>query len=1179
MKNLLIIFLIHIFSLAGNAQLPRAFNVQLRTFLNDSKLYMSARVVDPANHIGSDYKSIYFEKVFTSGVSIVNQLNELKVKNKIDDKKFFEIIERLTEVQSRTKIEFFTYNPSNSNLQPSRAEAKSYAAYEMKRIRDASNSTRSEQKNTNAKPEKSETLKEVKPNEPNKKSTGSSSSSQVTPLGSLLLEVRQLKSVMRRSLGSEKSQRDIKIVLKRKKVFYDKGGAVVELFNQVESTITSPDIKRAIIKDINHCLERGRLKFATGFNNGKFLRNPLDFKNYLSTHYNIDMMRASYLSLTGPKTWGQFKANASDKLRKTREKINSFSAHFGRQLRDFSIATLGLGALSAFSQENPIGLEQAINQSLDPIGIGSFGFFVAGSLVTTNYINKKLKPQKFIPKQLTSYSGMVVGSLLSTVIHELIIDHTSGDFSSCRDGDYEACDRAHEKWFSRDKYAGYIPLTGGLVAAAAGAGSITAAASFGSKVTVQILERKKALKALATFKALTPTGMFLTVGNFFIFLKVHKYTGPIVKETWNNLNFNYLGWSQSDELKSDKDIYSQFSRTKVSNDEYMNWLDEGLQNPEEFQAYASSDQYLNCLANSRLELSPLARSRAGARASNIEDPKKIFDCNLRYSPEKIIKTDYAFNKEKNNLILENFQQRQLNWQLLVGNFSETYELSKSLYEQVFNLKNNKDSELVLSNNNELDIINLRKYVQSLSSSEGERIIKEHYPTNKDYIEALKAKALLDKQREDNSYEDKNYRRQAQDARFGHIADFIIYSMACGPDLEGKSEGTIPLEVKSENIAEVKFIKNSFGSSLEFLPPKVTLGSRKICSSIQNQFLNTAVVNRGSSLDTIENKLNNRNDVFVGPWFDENGKRYDNLSQYVFENLDPKLVALEKESQEGFQLWDQKILPSTEDVWQNFDDAYVQLIKKYLLPTLINIDFAEEKTPCQKLKNRNCKTFNKLLYSQKVASHEKSRYLNKSYTRAYNAVERVKKLVHLSRLVSTQKDKQDIENKFNTYLTNFHGVIEHHKAQLHHWNNNINFYESEDIEEDVLGLLVEPLNEIKSILFDQEMGNYVEIPYSADVLYEAASGSKCDWQTLSWLQDELEIVIEDIELSVEVKSPFRKLVCNDSEYAKARLKALEKQNFYAIILEQGLHSLIKETIDYLQLVLNLTNTIGYKKQGD
>ena len=61
--------------------------------------------------------------------------------------------------------------------------------------------------------------------------------------------------------------------------------------------------------------------------------------------------------------------------------------------------------------------------------------------------------------------------------------------------------------------------------------------------------------------------------------------------------------------------------------------------------------------------------------------------------------------------------------------------------------------------------------------------------------------------------------------------------------------------------------------------------------------------------------------------------------------------------------------------------------------------------------------------------------------------------------------------------------------------------------------------------------------------------------------------------------YRNLTCADKKYAQQMLTRANNETFYQNLISAQLKVLKTELVDYLQLIINLTNTIGYKTEGE
>jgi len=556
--------------------------------------------------------------------------------------------------------------------------------------------------------------------------------------------------------------------------------------------------------------------------------------------------------------------------------VRRAGSSFFSQYLAFCVSEGILSAASVAAKSNPVALEQAGQSCFSILGALGFMAFMGGNHAT----QKLLAYSKRLPDFVKSSAGMGVGLLASSVVHEMLEDLFHGDWHLCRTGEPsperdESCRLAKGRWLSGDKYRSYTP------------NAVSLLGSFGMTVVTQKLfvhiigaETAKRLgSAISSFgrrRWVAPGAWGLSVVHFTLFFIWERIFSPPVLSAWGGLNFKHWGFSESESLRDSKGELSHRLRTYKEQLQEEEWFSEQLQeDPSVFLPGASS----SCQQPIFMDKRPWFREvRPG------DFSKEYETCLRREKIDALVANRFAFQKERTKLITQAFSGKQQNWYALLGDFMESYEITFSFLKQLVQMK--------------------QLYQQGkLTDAELEEAL------SKDYIRGVF-------ERFTRGPKNAKVEKKLLGAKFNHIGDYVLYGLICGPDIpdaDGNGTNLTGLDKKKKNPAGAEFVKTPLGSSFEFIPPKVTNTDRDICKYFGGP---------------------REKKIYSGEWKDANGKTYDSVGRFLFDNLDPEIVnAQELDVDSEFDWWDSHIDPHIAKVWVSYDEAYKKLIKSQLIPIL------------------------------------------------------------------------------------------------------------------------------------------------------------------------------------------------------------------------------------------------------
>ena len=851
-----------------------------------------------------------------------------------------------------------------------------------------------------------------------------------------------------------------------------------------------------------------------------------------------------------------------------RTRVINWTKMFAQQLFSFSAAQLILSTGTSFTLSNPVGLQQSIQSVKDPYGIASFAGFVWGHQKTNQILSAKTP----LPPSLTNFVGMGVGMLLSSTLYELFIDT---DLRECWLSNNEnACYAAGERWLTRDKYVGYLPEIVSLGISAAGSHSISSGLIRGIQKTLSRENALKFVNTLRTASLFSLPGLAVNTANFVIFLGLHHMVSPVVQHFWDPFNFNHLGWQLSEEHKKDKPKAATYIRSYQKNESEMEWLKNNIE-----ELLDHKYNYDTCMEEESLHKRSLTM---------IEIAKDT--CERRGNPSLIIETDYAFEKASDKLLIRSFEEKQMNWNLLLASYAEVYGVSKKIYRLIRDAKL-KEISLKTKADDPQSKESLEKFYEIAANVFSEQNLRSNFDKNGFTKNGFTASETTRP-------------KSINGVNVKSLIDYILYNMACGSDVEHISYQTQD-EENFVNISGVEMIKTPLGSSLEFIPPRITPRDPRICTN-----RSTRVFRLTKNYKDIQEKIKNGNDVYVGGWHSSlNQKEYPNLFSYIFENINDDFLYTEESSDE-FIWWNEKVETPTVKVWQQYESTYKELIKIELLPKLFGYEYrvSKDSSIYQKVKAEINSWIDSSLEpsgsdfmdskrlgitEQNFNSEEPSTdsaeigLIEKSYQRLEEDTHLLIDLAKENRILSSQ-----MEDNLNHRLRLMREEMNYHKNMLQVWNNSIRVYPR---EENLKSFIKEILLLSKSISKEIIALTLIEVDYTDDEIKYLYERLKCEHITthkeqfpyaLSFLlttpnkKEESDITPNSTEEEVQ-DSLTRfdgQLTCEDLQSVESTIRN-EYESFIEANHISGLMLSInqvtnKRIVDYMSLLTLLTRNLGF-----
>ncbi len=860
---------------------------------------------------------------------------------------------------------------------------------------------------------------------------------------------------------------------------------------------------------------------------------------------------------------------STEVLRLTGKVQSKYVTYFKRFALEFKQAfpafTAAQGIIAAGDvKHNPMAIEQFLEQFKDPfLMTSSFGVFIGGSHLAQAGLGSKFAKKHIgnVSPGLMGNIGLGTGMFVSAVYTEIYNDIKNGVIGQCiadykiptdiskrkkeveaaitagtasndelvaiedqieaqkeifNENKSKACFDANQKWGQHDKYVNYTPDVTSLLAAAYLNHKTTA-------IGVKIMDKAtfgKMIPSLRAFGAANPAGAFIYMtGNFVIFMKIHHKIMPYFLRPWNHINFSYLGFANSPDLKNAKaKVHSKYLRTYKANKGQVKWLEDNVNNLDNYLNPASLVQ---CLENAK----KVTLKRAMKLAVPITAVKELYNqkaraehCHQYYNPALIIENDYAFNKERKRLRLDSFSTKQANWFQFLGDFSRRSSDAKRIYNEILRLK----KEFVPTSD--------QKYPEELNMD----YFRDHFDDQKE-----------------------SYPKRANNIDFHHMSEYYIFQMACGPSMDtAPGFGTSLLDPRP-NLAGIDYIKTPFGSSLEFVPPKVTTTDRSICDTKKFHNTKQALIFKRK---TSHIKPEDINGVFNSYWLDRTRRNksnqgeeveqfeYNNLAEYVFDNIDPKF-ALEifdadeiPENNEDYS-WSTTVVDTLNMVWANYEDAYVHLVKDELVPMIIKTRAKGSISSISHQLSNSYKSFLRALDLKPLLPETETRLM--------------KKLDLLSKTVKSLKMSTPLfEQSISDLKEHLDGEFKKHTKHIQSWDNGYNLEDSSSTLSDKVIDLIRQLDTSRLVL------DHDAFYYSKYALFEVASDN-CDSALISDVQNLLRKKYSQIKIiSCQQKALANNLLFN--------IDIIERKE--ALVNEQ-LKIIAQEIQDYYKMINELLGTIG------
>lgn len=659
------------------------------------------------------------------------------------------------------------------------------------------------------------------------------------------------------------------------------------------------------------------------------------------------------------------------------------TAHFTTQYISFSMA-MGIIALSQIgvqsslqavglgqgAQTDPNAFENWEKQTFNLLGAEGFAFFMLGSHSTIELL-KNLHfgfghgdiPAHLMPTYL-NFLGMTAGSVAQSLFMDL---HNDKDVWACVRPYYDsslkpnpqACEQMRANWITKGKILQYTPsilsMLGSTAISSAIQSSLSTVANSESIVAngenglgriahikfkgASLVEKSRVGRVIAKGMRFFPVKL-VGLGDFVMFLLVDTYvTQEPINQGWQNLRSHYVdinAW-----LNKSANLHAEFFWPKEGSIQAIaNAFDVEATNP-----YTAHLYYMDmlkkmqetgwkkpagpetCVPKSVIEAAKeddINNHWLPARwwmQSERRKSQQQLSCEVLSRPADLLTRYGEVGREWRGVVMSPFSSAQNNWITMLSQFTSIYgssmKLAGYLAEQKFNAvyKQAKDKP-DLSREALAKIIGvpLAGAKNAPAEAEGEQ-----------------------KDKGNSMFLDNTWMPTPE------VIDFVVAGFSCGPDvkLDPSKVSVLPIpqwfdalySAAARNITSPSYMTTPWGSSLHFVPPKLTNKGRALCENVPNSLFDTVNIMTGGWLPSLyEPKVLN---PFTGPFVDEDKKSYDTMADYLFDNLDPEIYK-PMGAYSGFPTWwsNHMTKPIT-PVYQKYADVYNNLITAKYLPLLFD----------------------------------------------------------------------------------------------------------------------------------------------------------------------------------------------------------------------------------------------------
>ncbi len=628
--------------------------------------------------------------------------------------------------------------------------------------------------------------------------------------------------------------------------------------------------------------------------------------------------------------------------------------NFGNQYIIFSIAMgfIAMTQLSVNFKEHPNALEMWEKQTTDLLGVAGFGFFMLANHQTVKLLSKARNGT--LPPSMINYIGMTVGSIASSAFHDLWTDK---DVWACMKPYYDskvkkdpaACGRMRKTWMAHNKILQYAPTIISMIVSTPLATAVRTAiaSSIGQHMPkqqyvrvaikgAQILPKAKWVRRGYYVVVGGVPGFAVAVGDMILFFAMDIFvTADPINQAWQDYRMNFTdmkaqmdknwllhheffffkeGQLQPIENAFDVEATNPRSAHQYLMEMFNRQQATGWKKPQDTQACIPDyikEQAKNVKPSDDKYWGPyLMKILWFQLGYNVKSQQQL-SCEVHSRPLELISRYGDVNKDWRNFLLQKFNESQSNWSTMALRFTDVYDaymkLARHLAEAKFNMNKKGAARPDLSREALMKVLGQQKVDDK--HDQGGHGAKEtsHY-------------------------------KILGNISTPEMVDYVVAGMACGPDLKksADSEGVISktwnkvYSYVGQTVNGTEFVKTPYGSSLNFVPPKITTGDREVCAAIAADPEYNWLGGEAAAIAASTPKNPFRDSVK-----DSTGQSFANLAEFVFEKMDPAVYE-GTGNYSNFPIWfNDAIIKPIEPVWSQYAAAYDQLIDEKYMPILFS----------------------------------------------------------------------------------------------------------------------------------------------------------------------------------------------------------------------------------------------------
>jgi hypothetical protein len=658
------------------------------------------------------------------------------------------------------------------------------------------------------------------------------------------------------------------------------------------------------------------------------------------------------------------------------------AVHFTNQYATFSIAT---GAMMLYEMgtkgsnidpTDPVALQNWENQTFNAMGAAGFAVFMAANhpVVQMYHSLKGLARENKLAhstlQSLFGYLGMAAGSWAQNMFTEVWSDKDVWDclrpyHNSSATIVPQACEKMRNTWINSGKILKYWPSvvammgsagistmvregiswSGGKLVASkpiSGAKAKFLAAGFDLVHKSRLAELTSALvtkvpggRAAAQTLAMAP-GAVAGVGDFVLFFAINAdFTEDFVNSQMQDFRMNYVdpnAW-----MAKNLHYHTDFIWPTVG-------TYQPIQNAFDVEATNTYNAHNYLMDFYRLmqtsgwkkpgavsDCAPISVQEALARAKSQPAPTKAtllptksnqqLSCEVLRQPDKLIERYGELNREWRGILLDPYTRSVNNWVEMIDQFYTVYDGTKRLATHLTDAKH----ALVYQQSGQVPDLS-REALAKVLRNKGNATDSQNSDNENE-----------DGPRKHNAFLDNTWVPTPE------LVDFIVAGFACGPDATldtaAMKKGYFArffddvYSYFAHRLSSESYLTTPWGSSINFVPPKLTNKSRAICDNVSRDMYSTVNYMLGNPFPNLtKNPVKN---PFTGPFYDEDRKSYRSMAEFVFNNMDPEVYRLRGGGNNFDIWWDDRFTTPVKAVWENYVNVYDQFINKKYMPALFD----------------------------------------------------------------------------------------------------------------------------------------------------------------------------------------------------------------------------------------------------